>query len=99
RCFLEHGPHASCERIAEDLGVSSAALFKRFGTKENLQRVALTPVPPPWLEDLAAGPLPDLPLRGQLLDLGGRFLFFFREMLPCVFALRAAGSVPDFAAL
>ena len=42
-CFLEHGPGVSTQVIAERLGISQAALFKRFNTKEELMISALMP--------------------------------------------------------
>ena len=41
RCFLEHGPAVSTTVIASEVGLSQAALFKRFGTKQNLMLLAL----------------------------------------------------------
>ncbi len=35
--FLEHGPSASTQAIADRLSLSQAALFKRFGTKHVLR--------------------------------------------------------------
>lgn len=42
-CFLEHGPGVSTQVIADRLGVSQPALFKRFNTKEELLISALLP--------------------------------------------------------
>ena len=41
RCFLEKGPHVSTQEIADQIGLSQAALFKRFKTKEDLFLAAL----------------------------------------------------------
>ena len=43
RVFLEHGAGASTEQIAQQLGVSQAALFKRIGTKQELMVRSLMP--------------------------------------------------------
>ena len=45
--FLEQGPGASTQSIADRLSVSQAALFKRFGTKRDLMIAALMPPVPP----------------------------------------------------
>ena len=42
-CFLAHGPGVSTQVIAERLGISQPALFKRFNTKEELMISALLP--------------------------------------------------------
>ena len=42
-CFLEHGPGVSTQVIADRLGISQPALFKRFNTKEELMISALLP--------------------------------------------------------
>lgn len=54
-CFLENGPSVSVQVIADRLGISQPALFKRFTTKENLMLAALIPTPDilpilPWLD-------------------------------------------------
>ncbi len=57
--FLEHGPKAPVSIIAGRLGVSDAALFKRFGTKQNLVLAALLPPEEPdFLQVLEGGPGP-----------------------------------------
>ena len=42
-CFLAQGPGVSTQVIAEHLGISQPALFKRFNTKEELLISALLP--------------------------------------------------------
>lgn len=91
RGFLAHGPALSTARIAEELGVSQAALFKRFGTKDDLLVRALAPPPrPPWIDRLADGP-DDRPIPDQLRTITMELLGYFREMTPCLSILRAAG--------
>ena len=92
-CFLEHGASVSTTVIAEQLGVSQAALFKRFGTKEELLVAALRPGPEQleallaWID---AGPAAG-PIRPQLVDLVQRLRDRFAEFLPAMAVLRAAG--------
>ena len=82
-CFLEHGASVSTTVIAKRLGVSQAALFKRFGTKEDLLVAALRPGPEmvrELLDWLAEGP-DERPIPEQLLDLGVRVRSFFGRLL------------------
>jgi AcrR family transcriptional regulator len=91
--FLEQGPGVSTTVIAERLGVSQAALFKRFGTKDELMIAALRPGPEEldallaWTE---TGPGPG-PIRPQLRELLQRLRDRFAEFLPGMAVLRAAG--------
>ncbi len=90
-CFLEHGPSTSTMVIAERLGVSQAALFKRFGTKEQLMLAALAPPQRlPWLDMVEAGP-DGRDVREQLRELGLLILGYFRMMVPRLSVLRSAG--------
>lgn len=94
RCFLEHGPGVSTGVIAEELGVSQAALFKRFKTKEALMREALAPGDrPPWIDEVEAGP-DARPVPVQLREVVERIDSYFSQMLPCIAVLRAAGLRP-----
>ncbi|MEZ6127616.1 MAG: TetR/AcrR family transcriptional regulator [Planctomycetaceae bacterium] len=49
-CFLEHGPSVATDVIAERLGVSSQALFKRFHSKHELMLAAIAPERPARLD-------------------------------------------------
>lgn len=95
RCFLEHGPGVSTGLIADELGVSQAALFKRFKTKQALMLEALAPGDrPPWIDEVEAGP-DQRPVPVQLRELVERIDTYFSQMLPCIAVLRAAGLAPD----
>jgi AcrR family transcriptional regulator len=94
RCFLEHGPGVSTGVIAEELGVSQAALFKRFKTKQALMVEALVPGgQPPWIAEVEAGP-DERPVPEQLREVIAHIDAFFTQMLPCIAMLRAAGIDP-----
>jgi AcrR family transcriptional regulator len=94
RCFLEHGPGVPTSAIAEALGVSQAALFKRFKTKQALMVEALTPADrPPWIAEVDAGP-DERPVPVQLREVVERVDAFLAQMLPCIAMLRAAGLEP-----
>ncbi|MCB9688330.1 MAG: TetR/AcrR family transcriptional regulator [Alphaproteobacteria bacterium] len=90
-CFLTHGPGVSTTVIAEQLGVSQAALFKRFHTKQDLLIAALSPpAEPAWLPLVHPGP-DDRPLRDQLLEIASAMHRFFLGMTPCIATLQASG--------
>lgn len=89
--FLEHGPGASLQLVADLLGLSQPALFKRFGTKEAFLIRALAPSERlPWVERLFAGP-DDRPLPEQLRALAEGAMAFFSVAVPCMMTLRASG--------
>lgn len=91
RCFLEHGPGVSTSTIAEALGVSQAAVFKRFPTKQELIVRALTPrAMPTWIGKLMAGP-DDRPVPEQLRELAGDIDGFLTQLMPCISVLSSAG--------
>ncbi len=93
--FLEQGGGASTKAIAERLGVSQAALFKRFGTKKDLMIAALAPpAVPPFVPILEAGPDPDRPMDEQLAEIALVVVRFFTEMVPCVMVLNTSGMDP-----
>jgi len=66
-CFLEHGANTSAQVIADRVGLSQPALFKRFGTKTELfLRAVCPPENLPVLDWLQANPSPG-PFEPQLL--------------------------------
>ena len=91
RVFLDHGPGAATSLIADELGVSSATLFHRFGSKRRLMLKALLPPPPPV--DLIRYD-PDQPLAAQLAPLAAMLARFpgNEDGLRC---LMSAGFQPD----
>lgn len=92
-CFLEHGASVSTATIADKLGISQPALFKRFGTKERLLIAALRPSPGDLVEQLEGGP-DQRPMRVQMREIAGALDAFAREMVPRIFVLRSAGIHP-----
>ena len=93
--ILEHGPSVSTTMIANRLGMSQAALFKRFGTKERLFVAALCrPISDnPLAAVMTAGPT-DAPIRNQLIVIGQGILTVMRSVVPCMAMLHAAGFDP-----
>ena len=95
RCFLEHGPGVSTNAIAAELGVSSAALFRRVGNKRTLMlRALMPPSVPPFVETLARGP-DERPVGEQLEAIAVQIDTFFVELFPLFAVLRAAGLHPQ----
>ena len=94
QCFLDHGPSVSMDTIAEQLNVSSQALFKRFGTKQELLLASVAPCEPaPWLPLVEAGP-DDRPLEEQLAEILGELADFFVDIARRVSVLRFSGVEP-----
>jgi len=95
-CLVAHGPGVSTGVIAAQLGLSQAALFKRFGTKERLLQAALVDDPARVLAGLAGEP-DDRPIEAQLAALTLALLDHFEAMLPRLLLWRATGhGGPDF---
>ena len=91
-CILEHGPSVSTTMIAEKLGVSQAALFKRFGTKEQMIIGALRqPLQRNAVVDLLADGPSDAPICEQLTTIGLAMIKVMRHVVPCMAMLHAAG--------
>lgn len=89
--FLEHGPKVSMEVIADRLGVSAQAVFKRFSTKQELLLECLRPPSvPPWAEELQHGPS-DEPLAQQLTHVVTVISRFFVEMAARMAVLHWSG--------
>ncbi len=96
--FVEHGPGAPVALIAEKLGVSHAALFGRVGTKEQLLLDALSPGRPLAMDRLAELP-PEHHAREALVEMLTELMVFFRQVVPNLVVLRAAGrSMADMPA-
>ncbi|MCB9676060.1 MAG: TetR/AcrR family transcriptional regulator [Alphaproteobacteria bacterium] len=94
-CFLEQGPGVSTTVIAERVGLSQAALFKRFKTKKDLMMAALLPpAVPPFVDLMEAGPT-EGPIADQLVAIAHSVFSFFQEIVPCVATLHASGFDKD----
>lgn len=94
-CVLNEGPAVSTQIIAEQVGVSQATLFKRFGNKVHLiSRALLLGVQAPNLiRSLEADVDRDQPEK-QLFEMATQLQAFFEKMVPCWSALRSAGIEP-----
>ena len=90
-CFLENGAQVSTTTIAERLGVSQAALFKRFGTKQELLlRALMPPALPAWIEVVEHGP-DARPIPEQLREIIGAIFEFAHLISPRLSVLKASG--------
>ena len=90
RAALESGPRFSLDLVAERLGVTAPALFKRFGNRNTLLIGALKPSRPPFLDELEAGP-DERPLRPQLTELFQKLGTWLQTSVPCMMALKESG--------
>ena len=89
--FLEHGPAISTQVIADRVGLSQAALFKRFGTKDELLLAALVPDgDPPFLTLIEGGP-DKRPVQEQLEEIALAITAHLRVAVPCLATVRASG--------
>lgn len=88
---LERGPHVSLDHVAEQLGVTTPALLKRFGTRQELMLRALRPAEQPeWRQLVERGP-DGRPFAAQLEEVLTAITEFFAEAMPCLVALRESG--------
>lgn len=90
-CVLERGASVSLDVVAERLGVTSPALLKRFGTRQELMLKALQPPDAPrWMAEFDRGP-DERPLDTQLAEHFDAIWRSFEDVIPCVSALRESG--------
>lgn len=93
-CFYEHGPSVATDVIAEQLGVSAQALYKRFQNKHELMLAALAPSgKAPWIPLVEAGP-DDRALETQLAEILHELAEFFVDISRRMSVLRWSGMDP-----
>lgn len=82
------------EVIAEALGVSSQAILKRFGSKQEVMLAAMAPSDEAaWIPLVEAGPS-DRPIRQQLTEILEQLAAFFVQMARQISVLRFSGIEP-----
>jgi AcrR family transcriptional regulator len=92
--FVLEGASVSTQRIADRLGMSQPALFKRFGNKETLLRRALLPqTQPTFLDRIEHGP-DERSIPDQLVEIGIQTLASLQDLIPRINVLRSAGLQP-----
>jgi AcrR family transcriptional regulator len=77
---VKEGVNVSSRRIAEHIGMSSAVLFQRFQSKENLVFAAMVP-PLPDLDALLGKSAKAADARAWLEQIMGGLLDYFRELV------------------
>lgn len=93
---LDKGAQVSLDAVAQQLGISSPALIKRFGTRQNLLFAALSPNLDA-LDALFETPVDDSPLEEQLENVAARLSRYFQDTMPNLMILRECGiSHEDF---
>ena len=90
RAVLEDGPRVSLDIVAERLGVTAPALFKRFGSRNALLVAALAPPRPDFLDLLEGGP-DARTFALQLEELFRSIAGWCRGAVPCMVALKGSG--------
>lgn len=90
--FLELGPAASVNVVAERLGVSHAALFHRVGSKDALFVEALSQPPPAFVTERWPSPELGEPFEKHLVARLCRLMAFLKEVIPALVMLRASGK-------
>jgi AcrR family transcriptional regulator len=91
KVFLEHGTRAPVSWVARELGVSSATVFVRMGSKLGLINAALWPPDPPVLALLEHGFQRGAAASSQLRDIVADLMRYVDAEIPATFTLYAAG--------
>lgn len=87
--FLDRGPKAPVAMVAKKLGVSTATLFQRTGTKQQLMLMALQP-DVAVMTGLDRGVQPGEPVREQLAHVLGEINEYLGAVIMGSLTLRAA---------
>jgi AcrR family transcriptional regulator len=90
--FLEQGAGASTLLIAERAGISEAAIFKRFGTKQALFLASMgISDNHSWINVLSQG-TPTPAIRTDLIEICSQILEFYQEVMPRVMMMMNQGK-------
>jgi AcrR family transcriptional regulator len=93
-CILKNGPQVSTAVIAHCAGVSQAAIFKRYATKQDLLIAALAPsAHPAWVDLVESGP-DENPFKMQLANVVSLLNEHIEKILPRIHLLHVAGLDP-----
>ena len=87
--FLESGPRAPVAMVAKKLGVSTATLFQRTGSKQQLMLMALQPETTA-ISELDRGVQTDVPVRDQLARILVEINEYLGTLISGSITLRAA---------
>jgi AcrR family transcriptional regulator len=91
KVFLEQGTQVPVTAVARELGVSSATLFLRMGSKRKLIIAALWPPDPSVLDRLRNGFDRAAPIEQQLRQILYDVAVYAEAEIPATFTLYAAG--------
>ena len=94
--FLAQGVGAATSEIARQAGVSEAAIFKRFSTKQALFMAAMKLPEATWTSLLSRHSECPEALKEHLVDLAQALLSYFQEVVPRLMLLRSHPAYPDF---
>lgn len=87
---LQRGAQVSLDAVAQQIGVTSPALLKRYGNRQALLLAALRP-DEKALDALFLEPIDERPFVDQLTELLDGLSKYFARTMPCVMALRECG--------
>jgi AcrR family transcriptional regulator len=91
--FLEQGAGASTLVIAERAGISEAAIFKRFGTKQALFLAAIgISDDHPWVKVLSQE-MPTATIKNDLIEICTQILAVYQEVMPRVLMMMNQGNI------
>jgi AcrR family transcriptional regulator len=88
--FLDRGPRAPVAMVAKKLGVSTATLFQRTGSKQQLMLMALAPEGATPVTELERGLVPGVPVRDQLSHVLIEINQYLGAIISASLTLRAA---------
>ena len=88
--FLDRGPKAPVAMVAKKLGVSTATLFQRTGSKQQLMLMALAPEGTTPVTELERGLQPGVPVRDQLTHVLIEINQYLGAIISASLTLRAA---------
>ncbi len=97
--FLEHGVAATTAEVAKRAGVAEGSIYKRFATKADLFRAAMSVEldEPEWLRTLLGARDGD-DARAILFQVGVQAVTFFRQLMPLMMMRWSSGNkdgIPD----
>jgi AcrR family transcriptional regulator len=91
--FLEQGMGASTLAIAQKAGISEAAIFKRFATKQALFLAAMgIDEQPKWLKLVQQPPSADI--KAEITEICEQMLAFYQLVLPRVMMMMVQHKMP-----
>lgn len=99
-CFLEHGSTCSTVLIADKLGISQAAIFKRFGSKEALIEAAMSAPSFEQYNRLLRKEPDERPIYDQVLEIVDAVYTNLKAALPTIASMMAgkahANTMPKY---